>query len=739
MRLSMINLTQSVTKNKNRFNDPYYEREKKRYENPIPSREAVVSVLEEAGKPLSERQLFKHLDLKNADDQERMGYRLRAMLRDGQLMIDRRGRLCLLNKINLVRGRVSAHPDGFGFLIPDDKSEDYFLSARQMMRVMHNDVVLAFDKGRNARGKRIADIHEVVEHANSAIVGQLYEEGGVYFVEPESKFLNQAINIAKPDLNGAKDGQVVLIEMVFFPSKHQQPIGKVIEVLGDHRDPGMEIEIAIHSYGLPNEWSKEVMAEVQKLPTKVQEEDLNGRADLRDLNFVTIDGADAKDFDDAVFCKRKPKGGFQLYVAIADVSHYVTPGSALDKEALNRATSVYFPGFVVPMLPEQLSNGLCSLKPKVDRLAFVCEMSVSEKGVVSRARFYKAVIHSKARLTYTEVAKMIDEGFSEERSFLAPLYDLYKKLASLRCKRGAIEFDMPEAQIEFNQDKKINALNPLIRNDAHKLIEECMLLANVSAAKHLLKLKDPALFRVHDSPRDKKLESLREFLGPMSLSLGGGDKPTPKDFAMLASEISNRPDKSIIEVMMLRSLMQAEYTEKNKGHFGLAYKAYTHFTSPIRRYPDLITHRVIAHHLTHPSPIKALYSGSEMSQFGAHCSANERRAEEASRDVVSWLKCEFMEDKIGQTFTGRIVSVVHFGVFVALDDVFVEGCVHMTNLPPDYYHFDKAQQVLVGTRGGKRFHLGDRLRVVVASVSLAERKIDFTLEATEASNAALRR
>jgi ribonuclease R len=719
-----------VTKKKNHFQDPHYQREKERYDNPIPSREAVLSILEEEGKPLSERQLFKRLCLTKTDEQERMGYRLRAMLRDGQLMQDRRGRICLLNRINLIRGTVSAHPDGFGFLIPDDKSEDYFLSARQMMRVMHNDVVLAFDKGRNTRGKRIADIHEVVEHANASIVGQLFEEGGIYFVEPESKFLNQAISIPKPDLNGAKAGQVVLLEMVFFPSKHQQAIGKVIEVLGDHRDPGMEIEIAIHSYGLPNEWSKEVMAEVQKLPSKVIEDDFKGRSDLRELEFVTIDGEDAKDFDDAVFCKAKPKGGYQLYVAIADVSHYVRPGSALDKEAIARSTSVYFPGFVVPMLPEQLSNGICSLKPNVDRLAFVCEMSINAKGSVTRSRFYKAVIHSKARLTYTNVAKMIELGFSEEFSFLAPLYDLYKLLGALRLQRGAIEFDVPETQIEFNLDKKISALKPLVRNDAHKLIEECMLLANVSAAKHLIKLKDPALFRVHDSPRDKKLESLREFLGPMSLSLGGGDKPTPKDFAELAQSIANRPDKSIIEVMMLRSLMQAEYTEKNKGHFGLAYKAYTHFTSPIRRYPDLLTHRIIEHHLNHSDPNKALYSASEMHQFGIHCSTNERRAEEASRDVVSWLKCEYMEDKVGQSFTGRIVSVVHFGVFVALDDIYVEGLVHMTSLPPDYYHFEKAHQALIGTRTGKRFHLGDRLQVVVAGVSLADRKIDFTLEAS---------
>ncbi len=719
-----------MTKKKNHFQDPHYQREKERYDNPIPSREAVLSILEEEGKPLSERQLFKRLCLTKTDEQERMGYRLRAMLRDGQLMQDRRGRICLLNRINLIRGTVSAHPDGFGFLIPDDKSEDYFLSARQMMRVMHNDVVLAFDKGRNTRGKRIADIHEVVEHANASIVGQLFEEGGIYFVEPESKFLNQAISIPKPDLNGAKAGQVVLLEMVFFPSKHQQAIGKVIEVLGDHRDPGMEIEIAIHSYGLPNEWSKEVMAEVQKLPSKVIEDDFKGRSDLRELEFVTIDGEDAKDFDDAVFCKAKPKGGYQLYVAIADVSHYVRPGSALDKEAIARSTSVYFPGFVVPMLPEQLSNGICSLKPNVDRLAFVCEMSINAKGSVTRSRFYKAVIHSKARLTYTNVAKMIELGFSEEFSFLAPLYDLYKLLGALRLQRGAIEFDVPETQIEFNLDKKISALKPLVRNDAHKLIEECMLLANVSAAKHLIKLKDPALFRVHDSPRDKKLESLREFLGPMSLSLGGGDKPTPKDFAELAQSIANRPDKSIIEVMMLRSLMQAEYTEKNKGHFGLAYKAYTHFTSPIRRYPDLLTHRIIEHHLNHSDPNKALYSASEMHQFGIHCSTNERRAEEASRDVVSWLKCEYMEDKVGQSFTGRIVSVVHFGVFVALDDIYVEGLVHMTSLPPDYYHFEKAHQALIGTRTGKRFHLGDRLQVVVAGVSLADRKIDFTLEAS---------
>lgn len=719
-----------MAKQKKNLNDPHFEREKRKYDNPIPSRELVLDVFAEQGKPLTDKQLFRHLMLKDESARESMGYRLRAMLRDGQLMRDRRGRLCLLDKVNLIRGVICAHPDGFGFLCPDDNSEDLFLNARQMNFVMHGDTVLAFDKGRNARGKRIADIHEVLTHANSSVVGRIYQEGDVFFVEPESKFLTGAITIGKNDALNAKSGQVVLVEMLFFPSRHQRAVGKVIEVLGDFMQAGMEIDIALHAHNIPNVFPEAVLKEVQSFPVKVEADDLKGRADLRALNFVTIDGEDAKDFDDAVLCERKPKGGYKLYVAIADVSHYVVPGTALDKEAHHRATSVYFPGFVVPMLPEQLSNGLCSLKPEVDRLALVCEMSISEAGKVSRSRFYKAVIHSKYRLTYTKVAKMIDEGFSDEFAFLAPIYELYQKLAINRKARGAIEFDAQEAQIEFNEDRKISALKPLVRNDAHKLIEECMLLANVCTAKALKKAKVPALYRVHEPPQDEKLAALREFLAPMSLSIEGGAKPSPKEFAKLSEMIATRPDKSVIETMMLRSLMQAQYTEVNKGHFGLAYPAYTHFTSPIRRYPDLIIHRLLTHHVLSYQDEAPLYDKKVMHQYGLHCSANERRAEEASRDVVSWLKCEFMQGKLGEVYTGRVVSITHFGLFVALDQLFVDGLVHISSLPPDYYHFDKVHQRLMGTKSGKNYHLGDKLTIQVSNVSLDERKIDFVLHET---------
>lgn len=716
-------------KKSGKFIDPYYQREKNKYSHPVPSREAVIQVLEEEGKPLGRKRLFKLLGIKKIEEQEALTYRLKAMLRDGQLMQDRKERLCLLQKIDLIRGRVSAHPDGYGFLIPDDGTQDLFLNAREMRRVMHGDIVLAFDVGQDKRGRRLGDIHEVLERANKTIVGQFYSEAGVAFVEPENRRIPYTIAIAPESTLDAKDGQVVVVELLIYPSKRQAPLGRVIDVLGDHMAPGMEIDIAIHAHDLPNVWPQEVIEEVDRLPDEVSEKDYQGRADLREMDFVTIDGADAKDFDDAVFCKPKPKGGWLLYVAIADVSHYVKPGSALDKEAYNRATSVYFPGRVIPMLPEKLSNGLCSLNPKVDRLVMVCEMNISTSGRVTRSRFYRSVIHSKARLTYGDVAKWLThpETKPQEVPDLTALYALFKTLFKARKARGAMEFDSQETQILFNEEKKIDAIVPQRRNEAHRLIEECMLAANVTAAKLLLKTKIPALYRDHAKPSEKKLEALKEFLLPLSLSFSGGKKPTAKDFSQVLEQAQDRPDKPIIETVMLRSQMQAEYSEVNQGHFGLAYSAYTHFTSPIRRYPDLLVHRALGHHLDRGEPEKYLYNKKQMHQMGEHCSTNERRADEATRDVTAWLKCEHMLSHIGETYWGRIVSVTHFGVFVALDDMYIEGLVHMTSLPTDYYQYDKFQHTLSGVRRGQVYRLGDKLQVQVIKVNLDDRKIDFDL------------
>ncbi|ABQ54110.1 Ribonuclease R [Legionella pneumophila] len=689
-----------------------------------------MEILDEYGRPMSRSKLFDKLDLSSESQQESLGFRLKAMLRDGQIMQDRRGRFCLLQKINLLRGTVQGHPDGFGFFIPDDGSEDMVLSAKEMRAVMHGDMVLAYQSGLDRRGRPEAKIHEVLEHANTTVVGRFFTDHGVNFVIPDSKRLTQDISIPQEFIGEAKNGQIVLVELIAYPNKRSQAIGRVIHILGEHMAPGMEIQVAIHAHGIPFEWPDDVLAEVGKIPQQISEEQLKGRTDLRNLPFVTIDGEDAKDFDDAVYCYKKPKGGFQLYVAIADVSHYVAKDSALDQEAARRGNSVYFPGKVVPMLPEALSNGVCSLNPHVDRLCMVAELSITQEGKISRSRFYRAVIHSHARLTYTSVGAWLEQGKADEKHqalwpMLESLYDLYHVLLDTRRLRGAMDFETTETRIEFDENKKIKCIVPVIRNDAHKLIEECMLAANVATARFLEKAEIPTLYRVHAAPEEDKITALRQFLGELGLSLGGGRKPGPKDFQRTMNMIGDRPEKHLIETVMLRSLKQAQYVESNEGHFGLAYSAYTHFTSPIRRFPDLLIHRAIGHLLDNHPVYEFEYSHEDMNRLGKHSSMTERRADEATREVITWLKCEYMQDKLGQVFKGRISAVTSFGIFVELDEIYVEGLVHVTSLKNDYYTFDSAKHRLIGARGGQVYRLGDKMTVLVARVDLNERKIDF--------------
>lgn len=719
--------------------DPFHKRESEKYDDPIPSREFIMEIMNDYGRPMSRNQLFDKLHLNQESKQESLGFRLKAMLRDGQIMQDRRGRFCLLQKINLQRGTIQGHPDGFGFFIPDDGSDDMVLSAKEMKSVMHGDIVLAYQAGIDRRGRPEGKIHEVLEHANATVVGRFFTEHGVSFVIPDSKRLTQDISIPLEFAGDAKTGQIVLVELIAFPNKRSQAIGKVMHILGEHMAPGMEIQVAIHAHGLPFEWPDDVTAEVSKIPQQVTEGDLKGRTDLRSLPFVTIDGEDAKDFDDAVYAHKKPKGGFQLYVAIADVSHYVAQDSALDKEASRRGNSVYFPGKVVPMLPEALSNGLCSLNPHVDRLCMVAEMSISDDGKITRSRFYRAVIHSHARLTYTQVANWLEAGKTDEKHLpllpdLQILYELYQVLLATRKTRGAMDFETTETRIEFDDNKKIKCIVPVIRNEAHKLIEECMLAANVATARFLERAEIPTLYRVHAVPEEDKITALRQFLGELGLQLGGGKKPGPKDFQRTMSTIGERPEKHLIETVMLRSLKQAQYVEENEGHFGLAYPAYTHFTSPIRRYPDLLIHRAIGHLLDNHPVHEFSYTADDMNRLGKHSSMTERRADEATREVVAWLKCEYMQDKLGQVFKGKISAVTSFGIFVELDEIYVEGLVHVTSLKNDYYNFDAVKHRLIGARGGNVYRLGDSMSVLVARVDLDERKIDFEPVEEDVSN-----
>jgi ribonuclease R len=699
--------------------DPYRAREVRKYGKPVPSREYIMQCLDKLGQAISYEDLVKAFAIRAEEAKEALRRRLISMANDGQLITNRRGNFLLVDKKSLVRGIVLGHKDGYGFLVPEDGGKDIFLPPKQMRSVFHDDRVLVQVVSKDKRAKREGVIVEVLERNTQQVVGRYFEESGVAFIEPSNKSINQDILIPKGEQGNAKPGQLVVADIMSFPNKRRQATGQITEVLGDHMAPGMEIEVAIRAHNLPHKWPQDALQEANAL--KDIPIDYKGRKDLRELSFVTIDGEDAKDFDDAVYCERNAKGGWRLYVAIADVSFYVKPDTILDQEAQTRGNSVYFPGVVVPMLPEVLSNDLCSLKPNVDRLCMLCDMTITKEGKISRYSFYDAIICSHARLTYTQVANMLD---SKEYN-LKELYALHKILRKQREMRGAIEFETMETRIIFGEKRKIKKIIPVVRNDAHRIIEECMLAANVCSANFLLAKKIPSLYRVHEGPNADKLANLRGFLGGLGLSLAGGDDPKPLDYANLLSQITGRPDEHLIQTVVLRSMRQAVYDAENIGHFGLAYDAYGHFTSPIRRYPDLLTHRAIRHAICGGKMIDFYYDTNTIHNFGEHCSMTERRADDATYDAIDWLKCEYMLDKIGQIFDGIISGVASFGIFVELKDIYVEGLIHITSLANDYYEFDAATHCLRGKRTGRKYCLGEPMRVCVARVDLDEAQIDF--------------
>lgn len=727
--------------------------EAQRYENPIPSRLFIMEYLEQHGAPISHRGLCKALGINEEEQKEALMFRLKAMIRDGQLLQNRKSAFALISKLNLIKGRVQGNKEGFGFLIPDDGGEDLYLSPREMRQLFDGDRAVVRESGVDHRGRREGQLVEVIEQNTTQVVGRYYVESGAAFIVPENSRISREI-IVQPGPLMPTEGQYVLLEITQQPGKRNMPMGIVKEILGGRADAGMEVEVAVRTHNIPHEWPEAVEKQCKKFTASVAEADKKNRIDLRSLPFVTIDGEDARDFDDAVYCEAKKGGGWRLFVAIADVSHYVKPGSALDDEACNRGTSVYFPGHVIPMLPEVLSNGLCSLNPEVDRLAMVCEMTISGKGKISGYKFYEGLICSHARLTYTNVWDMLSEtaegkALRKQHSSLVPhidqLYELFKTLVSVRAERGTIDFDTVETQIIFGQHRKIEQIVPRQRNDAHRLIEECMLCANVCAAKFLEKHALPGLYRVHEGPTLEKKLNLNSFLGSLGLALSSG-KITPRDIQALLLKVKDRPDYHVIQIIVLRSMSQAVYSGDNQGHFGLAFKAYAHFTSPIRRYPDLLVHRAIRHiirsdipsrHVLRADGAQAIakkriypYKAHDIQSLGEHCSTTERRADLATRDAMDWLKCEYMQQHIGQTFSGIVSSVTSFGLFVELKDVFVEGLVHVTGLPDDYYIYDNVHHCMKGERTGRRFRLGDELEVMVSRVDLDDKKIDFELLST---------
>lgn len=719
--------------------DPFYAREAEKYQSPIASRELIISYLEKIAKPANLDHIATAMALSSEEQKEALHRRLRAMERDGQVIFTRRKCYALPEKLLMVKGKVIAHRDGFGFLRVEGQKEDYYLSAEQMKKVLQGDVVLAQPIGNQYKGKAEARIVRILELRSNQIVGRYFIEEGIGFVVPDDSRLNFDILISeKNDISTVRMGAVVVVELLKRPERRQKAVGKITEILGDNMGTNLAIEIAIRNHEIPHEFPIDVEKAVSKLSESVSPQAKKGRKDLTSLPLVTIDGEDARDFDDAVYCEKNRGGGYRLWVAIADVSYYVQPKTALDKEACNRSTSVYFPSRVIPMLPEVLSNGLCSLNPQVDRLCLVCEMTISAKGRLTSYQFYEAVMNSHARLTYTKVQKILDgdedlrEHYKPRVKDLENLYALYKILDKSRLARGAIGFESAEPKFIFNADKRIERVEIAQRNEAHKIIEECMILANVSAAKLIEDSQIPALYRIHDKPDEDRLNNLRSVLSELSLVLEGGDKPAPKDVAKLMNIVAERPDHDMIQTLILRSMKQAVYDPENRGHFGLALSSYAHFTSPIRRYPDLLLHRGIKWILAKQNNKESKTGGyryemTEMLYFGEHSSMNERRADEAVRDVVDWLKCDFMQDHVGEVYDGVISSVTNFGFFVRLDELFIDGLVHVSTLENDYYNFDATRSRLIGENSGFTYRLGDKVKVKVEAVNPEERKIDFSL------------
>jgi ribonuclease R len=725
--------------------------ERSRADEHVAPRDPVLLALERSGRPLTPADLAIELERSGRAVADLEGA-LIPLEKAGKIVRNRHGQLLMADALDLVRGSVIGHPDGFGFLDPDDGSEDLALSPREMRCVMHGDRVLVAVRGVDRRGRRDGHVVEVIDRAHASVVGRVYREPGGWRLTPENRRISQDLFVADADIGSAAEGQVVNAAIVSYSTGDGRAVARVVEVLGGYTDPGMEIEIALRKHALPHVFPDAVEAHCRQMPKTVRAIDRRGRRDLRELPLVTIDGETARDFDDAVYCEpatglrgtadaavgtrarviellpdRRAAVAFRLVVAIADVGHYVRHGDVLDLEARSRGNSVYFPRRVIPMLPEALSDELCSLKPQVDRLCLACDMQLTDDGDIAAYHFYPAVMHSRARLTYTAVADALRSGavpsdptIVDVLPQLRNLDRLFQALLEARKRRGAIDFETIETQMRLDPQGRIAGIDRVQRNDAHRMIEECMLAANVCASDFLTRHDHPTLYRVHDVPSRDRLEDLRSFLGSLGLDLHGGDEPDAGDYSRLLDRIRSRPDAGLLQTVMLRSLPQAVYSPENLGHFGLAYEAYAHFTSPIRRYPDLLVHRAIRAVLA-----RRRYDAGDWSDLGRHCSQTERRADEATRDVEAWLKCFYMKDRVGATFTGVITGVAGFGLFVTLEAVYVEGLVHVSELGADYFRFDQLHHVLLGDRTGQRFRLGDRIEVRIARVDLDTARIEL--------------
>lgn len=715
----------------------------------IPDRSEITRYLREHGEPVAFKRMAKELGMELPGERDAIRYRLRAMVRDGQIVSDLRNRYAIADRrTETLTGRVEATVEGYGFVVVEGVEDDVYLNKRQMSAVTHGDEVRIRLLGEDRRGRPQGEVVEVVVHGTKQIIGRLYYEGRLGFVEPMNPRISHRY-LASDLPKGKHDGQVVILSVTEHPTQHNMPAGDITDVLGDHLTPALEVEVAIRNHDLSAEWPEQVLVDADRFPVKIPSGQIGQRVDLRSLPFVTIDGEDARDFDDAVYCESRPRGGYRLYVAIADVAHYVHPESALDQEAARRGTSVYFPRHVIPMLPEVLSNGLCSLRPDEDRLALVCDMTISDSGKLSGYHFSEAVIRSRARLTYTQVAGLLagktPEGtpeFEGRDADLIRLNALYKVLLTARGRRGALEFDNTDIDFQYDEQGHIESIVPTVRNDAHRIIEECMLCANVAAARLLSRQGKPGLYRVHEPPGVERCDQLRIFLARFGIQLTIGEEPAPTDFQAAIDAVAKVKNGQILQTVILRTMNQAVYQPNNRGHFGLNYTRYAHFTSPIRRYPDLLLHRLIkslfasyedvpvrrvAERKTHRLRDGYPYDDEAIVVLGEHCSFTERRAESAVYEVLDWLKCEFLSEQVGDEFDGVIAGVTRFGLFVMLVGKHIEGLIHISTLQGDYFRYDADNQSLIGDRTGREYGIGDPVVVQLARVDSDERRIDLEL------------
>ncbi len=706
------------------------------YNHRVPGPADIMTAMERSGVPQDFKALVRHFGLKGEKQRQALHKQLKKLVRSGRLLLNRKDEYCLIDKIDAVVGKVSAHRDGFGFLVPDQGGEDIYLPPHEMRQLLDGDRVAVHLAGVDRKGRPKGTLVEILERGKTTAVGRFIRERGLTYVAEIATRAQDHYLIAANDTAGAEDGQLVKVEIVAYPTPRREAQAKVIKVLGDSDDPGMLVTLAIESFGLRDEWPAKALQAAERCGAAVAEADKQGRVDIRDLPLVTIDGADARDFDDAVFAEPAGEGGkkWRLVVAIADVSHYVDKDDPLDKEARRRGTSTYFPGRVVPMLPEALSNGLCSLNPDVDRLCLVCDMRITANGKVEKSSFYKAVMRSHARLTYNQVHAALGEGKPAARQELAGLlphlehlYGVYRGLSRARGRRGALDLELPEVVITMADEHTIETVAPRHRNEAHMLIEECMIAANVQAAKFLRKHKLPNLYRVHPQPEPDRFEELRVMLQELGYKVTKEARTQPRALNKILQQLRQRPDFPVLAVAVLRTMAQAVYQPANEGHYGLALEAYAHFTSPIRRYPDLLVHRGISHLLAGGKPGAFAYSMPDMEELGRTSSQLERQAEAASRHVESRYKCIYISEHVGDEFNGVITAVKHFGLFVMLEDLYVEGLVHVTNLRNDYYHAEHGGLRLRGEKTGHSYGLGDEIRVRVTRVDVEDARVDLQL------------